>query len=111
VCDVLFIMFLSIIANPQQPSISIHGGDKTGEGITIVCSTFHTCPFRKPDIILTGTEGTNQINYEHIKDGLWKITLTRIGFVKSESLTIKCSVTYYDGKTVTATEVKSAQCK
>ncbi|XDV31919.1 hypothetical protein PO909_002843, partial [Leuciscus waleckii] len=97
-------------ASPQQPSINIYGGERTGGTITVICSTFHTCPYSKPDIILSGTEGTDQITEEEIKDGLWKITLTRTGVVKAERLTIKCSVTYHGVKTVTATEVKSAQC-
>ncbi|KAK7172115.1 hypothetical protein R3I93_004422 [Phoxinus phoxinus] len=97
-------------ASPPQPSISIHGGERTGDPITVACSTFHTCPYSKPNIILSGTEGADQTKEEHIKDGLWKITLTRKGVVKAESLTIKCSAAHHGGKTVTATEVKSAKC-
>ncbi|KAK7172118.1 hypothetical protein R3I93_004424 [Phoxinus phoxinus] len=97
-------------ASPQQPSISIYGGERTGEPITVACSTFHTCPYSKPNIILNGTEGTDQLKNEHIEDGLWKITLTRTGVVKSENVTIRCSVTHYGGITVTATNDKSAKC-
>ncbi|KAK7156780.1 hypothetical protein R3I94_006733 [Phoxinus phoxinus] len=97
-------------ASPQQPSISIYGGERTGDTIIVACSTFHTCPYSKPSIILNGTEGTDQLNNEHIKDGLWKITLTRTGVVKSENITIRCSVTHYGDITVTATNDKSAQC-
>jgi len=82
-----------------------------GDTITVACSTFHTCPYSKPNIILNGTEGTDQLDNEHIKDGLWKITLKRTSVVKTESLDIECSVTHHGGITVTATKVKSAQCK
>ncbi|XP_077063934.1 uncharacterized protein LOC143715922 isoform X2 [Siphateles boraxobius] len=99
-----------IDANPQQPRISIYGGERTGDTITVACSTFHTCPYSKPKIILNGIEGTDQLDNTHIGDGLWKITLTSKGFVKAERLTIKCSVTYYGDRTVTATKYKSAKC-
>ncbi|CAM4555654.1 unnamed protein product [Leuciscus chuanchicus] len=96
--------------SPQQPSISIYGGERTGDNITVICSTFHTCPYSKPNFILNGTEGFDHLDNEHIKDGLWKITLTRTGVVKAENLIIRCSVTYYGGKTVTTTSDKSAKC-
>ncbi|XP_067307724.1 sialic acid-binding Ig-like lectin 13 [Pseudorasbora parva] len=96
-------------ASPQQPSINIYGGEWMGETITITCSTFHTCPFSKPNIILNGTEGADQLDDEHINDGLWKITLTRTGIVQEESSTIECSVTHYGSITVTTTKSKSAQ--
>ncbi|KAL0174936.1 hypothetical protein M9458_030904, partial [Cirrhinus mrigala] len=57
--------------------IIIYGGERTGDTITVVCSTLHTCPYSKPNITLNGIEGTDQIDNEQIKDGLWKITLTR----------------------------------
>ncbi|KAL0174916.1 hypothetical protein M9458_030884, partial [Cirrhinus mrigala] len=50
--------------------ISIHGGDRTGDTITVECSTFHTCPYSRPSITLYGIEGNNQIRDEPIKDGL-----------------------------------------
>uniref|UniRef100_A0A8C1XAR0 Si:ch73-380l3.3 n=1 Tax=Cyprinus carpio TaxID=7962 RepID=A0A8C1XAR0_CYPCA len=86
-------------------------GERTGETITVVCSAFHTCPYSKPDIILNGIEGSDQIDNEHFKEGLWKITLTRTSVVKTESSTIECSVTYHGGITVTATKDVNAQCK
>ncbi|XDV31925.1 hypothetical protein PO909_002848 [Leuciscus waleckii] len=97
-------------ASPRQPNIIIYGGERTGDTITVACSTFHTCPYSKPDIILSGTEGSDHLDNDHLKDGLWKITLTRRSVVKAESLTIKCSVTHHGGKTVTTTKDKSAQC-
>ncbi|XP_067306344.1 uncharacterized protein [Pseudorasbora parva] len=97
-------------ASPQQPSLSIYGGDRMSDSITIVCSTAHTCPYSKPNIILRGIEGTDQLDNEHIKDGLWKITLTRTGVVQAESSTIECSVTHHGGLTVEAKQVKNAQC-
>ncbi len=104
-------MFLSIIESPEQPSISIYGGERTGDAITVVCSTFHTCPYSEPTINLYGIEGSDQNSDESFGDGLWKTILTRKGFVKAERSTIKCSVTHYGGITVTATEVKSAKCE
>ncbi|XP_073674441.1 sialoadhesin [Garra rufa] len=98
-------------ADPQLPSINIYGGEKTGETITIVCSAFHTCPYSKPTIILNGIEGSDEIDNEHFKDGLWKITRTRTGVVKTESLIIECSVTYHGEITVTATKDKNAQIR
>ncbi|CAM4555639.1 unnamed protein product [Leuciscus chuanchicus] len=95
--------------NPEPPSINIYGGERMGETITITCSTFHTCPYSKPDIILNGTEGTDQLDNDHLKDGLWKITLTRTSVVKAESSTIECSVIHHGGITVTATKSKSGQ--
>ncbi|XP_059369947.1 sialoadhesin-like [Carassius carassius] len=96
--------------SPQQPSIKIFGGDRTGDAITVVCSTFHTCPYSKPTITLNGIEGSDQIDNEHIKDGLWKSTLTRTGVVKTVHSIIECSVKHYGGITVTATKDKSAKC-
>uniref|UniRef100_A0A9J8C1D0 Ig-like domain-containing protein n=1 Tax=Cyprinus carpio carpio TaxID=630221 RepID=A0A9J8C1D0_CYPCA len=96
--------------SPQQPNISIYGGEKMGDTVTVICSTFHTCPYSKPTITLNGLEGSDQIDNEHIKDGLWKITLTRKGVVKAERLNIQCSVRHYGGITVTATKDKSAKC-
>ncbi|XP_051720143.1 sialoadhesin-like [Ctenopharyngodon idella] len=97
-------------ASPQQPSISIYGGERMGETITMTCSTFHTCPYSKPSIILKGPEGTDKLVNEHIKDGLWNITLTRTGVIETEISTIECSVTHHGGITVTATKDKSAKC-
>ncbi|XP_050957747.1 sialoadhesin-like isoform X2 [Labeo rohita] len=96
--------------SPQQPSILIYGGERTGDTITVVCSTLHTCPYSKPNITLNGIEGTDQIDNEQIKDGLWKITLTRTGVVKAEYLTIWCSITHYGGITVTAARNASSLC-
>ncbi|XP_058655411.1 uncharacterized protein LOC131554229 [Onychostoma macrolepis] len=101
---------IQVDASPQLPSISIYGGERTGDAITVVCSSFHTCPYSKPTITLNGIEGSDEIKDESIKDGLWKTTLTRTGVVKTERSTIQCSVTYYGGITVTATKEKSAEC-
>ncbi|XP_059371046.1 sialoadhesin-like [Carassius carassius] len=98
-------------ASPQQPSINIYGGERTGETITVVCSTFHTCPYSKPTITLNGIEGSDHIDNELFKNGLWKITLTRTSVVKTEGSTIECSVTYHGGITVTVTKDKNAQSR
>ncbi|XP_052432245.1 uncharacterized protein LOC127972633 isoform X2 [Carassius gibelio] len=97
-------------ATAQKPSISVYGGERTGDKVTVACSTFHTCPYSKPSITLNGIEGSDEIKDESVKDGLLKITLTRTGVVKAESTTIDCLVTHHGGITVTATEVKSSKC-
>ncbi|XP_058655132.1 uncharacterized protein LOC131554082 [Onychostoma macrolepis] len=97
-------------AQPQLPSIYIYGGERTGDTVTVTCSTFHTCPYRKPSITLKGIEGSDEIKDESVKGGLWKITLTRTGAIKAERSTIECSVTHYGDITVTATKDKSAEC-
>ncbi len=104
-------MCLYIIESPKQPSISIYGGERTGDTITVTCSTFHTCPYSKPTITLNGIEGSDHTDNEHFKDGLWKITLTRTGVVRTESLSIQCSVTHYGGIKVTARKDKRAECE
>ncbi|XP_073780076.1 uncharacterized protein si:ch73-380l3.3 isoform X2 [Danio rerio] len=96
-------------ARPQPPSINIYGGERPGETITVVCSAFHTCPYSKPNLILNGIEGSDQIDNEHIEGGLWKISLTRTGVAKAESSTTECSVTYYGGITVVTMKEKTAQ--
>ncbi|KAK9962508.1 hypothetical protein ABG768_007866 [Culter alburnus] len=95
---------------PEPPSINIYGGDRIGDTITVACSTLHSCPYSKPNIILNGIEGSDQLNSKHIKDGLWKITRTRTSVVKAERLSIRCSVTHYGGITVTVTKNKNAKC-
>ncbi|XP_051720101.1 sialoadhesin-like isoform X15 [Ctenopharyngodon idella] len=101
---------IHVDTSPQSPSLMIYGGDRTGDTITVACSTFHTCPYSKPNIILKGIEGSDQIKDVDINDGLWKTTLTRTGVVKAESSTIECSVTHHGGKTVKIKKDKSAQC-
>ncbi|XP_068069742.2 uncharacterized protein [Danio rerio] len=96
--------------DPKQPSIEIHGGDTMGESVTVICSTFHTCPYRKPAISLNGINGDDQTNDEHKGNGLWKTSLTRRGVVKTESLNFQCSVTYYGDRTASSSKYKSAKC-
>ncbi|KAL0174939.1 hypothetical protein M9458_030907, partial [Cirrhinus mrigala] len=50
--------------------ISVYGGEKMGDTITVECSTFHTCPYSKPTITLKGIEGSDKTKDESIKDGL-----------------------------------------
>uniref|UniRef100_A0A8C1XD93 Ig-like domain-containing protein n=1 Tax=Cyprinus carpio TaxID=7962 RepID=A0A8C1XD93_CYPCA len=101
---------IQVDASPEKPSISIYGGEKMGDTVTVTCSTFHTCPYSEPTITLNGIEGSDKIDNEHIKDGLWKITQTRKGVVKSERLTIQCSVRHYGDREVTAMTVINAKC-
>ncbi|XP_073671657.1 sialoadhesin-like [Paramisgurnus dabryanus] len=96
--------------NPQHPIINISGGLKTGDSITVACYTLHTCPFRKPNIVLKGIEGSDKIDDVDIKTGQWKTTLTRTGVVKTESLDIECTVTHHGGITTRATKSQSAKC-
>ncbi|XP_073671662.1 uncharacterized protein [Paramisgurnus dabryanus] len=95
--------------NPQQPIIKIDGGAKTGDSITVACYTLHTCPYRKPNIILKGIEGSDKINDVDM-NGQWKTTLTRTGVVKAERSDIECSVTHHGGITTRATKSQSAKC-
>jgi len=82
-----------------------------GDAITVECATFPTCPYSKPTITLNGIAGSDKIKDESIKDGLLKITLTRTGVVRAESLTVTCSVTHYGGIKATATEVERSKCE
>ncbi|RXN08939.1 sialoadhesin-like isoform X2 [Labeo rohita] len=76
-------------ASPPQPSIKIYGGLWIGDTITIVCSTFHTCPYSKPNITLNNIEGSDETDNEHVEDGLWKFTLTRTSVTNAENMTIE----------------------
>ncbi|XP_073719469.1 sialoadhesin-like [Misgurnus anguillicaudatus] len=96
--------------NPQQPIINISGGAKTGDRITVACYTYHTCPYRKPNIILKGIEGPDKIDNVDIKNGQWKTTLTRTGVVKAERSNIECTVTHHGGIKRTSTKSQSAKC-
>ncbi|XP_065138321.1 sialoadhesin-like [Paramisgurnus dabryanus] len=96
--------------NPPQPIINISGGLKTGDNITVACFTYHTCPYRKPNIILKGIEGSNKTDDVDNKNGQWKTTLTRTGVVKAERLDIECTVTHHGGRTARATKSQSAKC-
>nr|XP_055053796.1 sialoadhesin-like [Misgurnus anguillicaudatus] len=96
--------------NPQQPIINISGGLKTGDSITVACYTLHTCPYSKPNIILKGIEGSDNVDDVDIKNCQWKITLTRTGVVKAERSDIECTVTHHGGITTRATKSQSAKC-
>nr|XP_055053810.1 uncharacterized protein LOC129438940 [Misgurnus anguillicaudatus] len=96
--------------NPQQPIINISGGLKIGDNITVACYTLHTCPYSKPNIILKGIEGSDNVDDVDIKNGQWKITLTRTGVVKAERSDIECTVTHHGGRTTRATKSQSAKC-
>ncbi|XDV31911.1 hypothetical protein PO909_002836 [Leuciscus waleckii] len=96
--------------SPPQPSINIYGGERTGDTITVICSTFHTCPYSKPDIILNGTEGTDQLDNDHLKDGLKtlsgldRVTYSNITFLGSKDdhgKKLSCTAEY-SGKDFTA---------
>ncbi|XP_056330056.1 Schwann cell myelin protein-like [Danio aesculapii] len=97
-------------ASPQLPSISISGGEKMGDKITVTCSASHTCPYSKPNIILNGIEGSDQINDYCSSDGQCRSTLTRSGVVKAENTTFQCSVTHHGGTTMTAKKIQSSEC-
>ncbi|XP_065138315.1 sialoadhesin-like [Paramisgurnus dabryanus] len=96
--------------NPQQPIINIYGGLKISDNITVACYTYHTCPYSKPNIILKGIEGSDQIDDVDIKHGQWKTTRTRTGVVKAEHLDIECIVKHHGGITTRATKSQSAKC-
>ncbi|XP_065136645.1 sialoadhesin-like [Paramisgurnus dabryanus] len=96
--------------NPQQPIINISGGAKIRDSITVECYTLHTCPYRKPNIILRGIEGSDKIDDVPMENGRWKTTLTRTGVVKAERSDIECTVTHHGGITTRATKSQSANC-
>nr|XP_055053174.1 sialoadhesin-like [Misgurnus anguillicaudatus] len=96
--------------HPPQPTINIYGGEKTGDSITVTCFTFHTCPYSKPNIVLNGIEGSDEVDDSEIKNGLWKTTLTRTGVVKAERSDIECTVTHHGGITTRATKNKNSAC-
>ncbi|XP_056330538.1 sialoadhesin-like [Danio aesculapii] len=95
---------------PQLPSISISGGEKMGDKITVTCSASHTCPYSKPNITLNGIEGSDRTNEECSEDGQCRNTLTRTGVVKTEKTTFECSVTHHGGINTSAAKDKSALC-
>ncbi|KAI7801204.1 putative sialoadhesin-like, partial [Triplophysa rosa] len=95
--------------SPQEPTIKVYGGARTGETITVTCETYHTCPYSKPNIAMSGIEGSDQI-HDIFGNGLWKIMLTRTGVVKAEHSNIECTVTHYGGITARATKSQSAKC-
>ncbi|XP_056612038.1 sialoadhesin-like [Triplophysa dalaica] len=96
-------------ASPEKPTINVNGGVRTGDNITVTCETYHTCPYSKPNITLSGIEGSDKIQ-DIFGKGQWKITLTRTGVVKAEHLDIECIVTHYGGITASATKSQSAKC-
>ncbi|XP_056330537.1 sialoadhesin-like [Danio aesculapii] len=95
---------------PQLPSISISGGEKMGDKITVTCSASHMCPYSKPNITLNGIEGSDRTNEECSEDGQCRITLTRTGVVKAENTVFECSVTHHGGINTSAAKDKSALC-
>ncbi|XP_073780297.1 uncharacterized protein [Danio rerio] len=95
---------------PQLPSITISGGEKMGEKITVTCSASHTCPYSKPNITLTDIEGSDEINEECNEDGQCRITLTRSGVIKAENTVFECLVTHHGGINTSAAKDKSALC-
>ncbi|XP_073780069.1 sialic acid-binding Ig-like lectin 12 isoform X2 [Danio rerio] len=101
---------IRVDARPQLPSISIFGGEKMGDKITVTCSASHTCPYSIPRIILNGIEGSDQTNGDCSSDGQCRIALTRTAVVKAENTTFECSVTHDGGTTVTATKRQSSEC-
>uniref|UniRef100_A0A8C1ZHG7 Uncharacterized protein n=1 Tax=Cyprinus carpio TaxID=7962 RepID=A0A8C1ZHG7_CYPCA len=97
--------------SPQLPSISIFGGERTGDAITVVCSGFHTCPYSKPTITLNGLEGSDQIKDESIKDGLKthsglnRVTYSHITFLGAKDdhgKKLICTANFSGGKVTTS---------
>ncbi|XP_073780301.1 sialoadhesin-like [Danio rerio] len=101
---------IHVNTHPQPPSISISGGEKMGDKITVTCSASHTCPYSEPNITLNGIEGSDEINEECSKDGQCRITLTRSGVIKAENTVFECSVTHHGGINTSAAKDKSALC-
>ncbi|XP_072547732.1 uncharacterized protein [Salminus brasiliensis] len=95
----------------QDPSLQIIGGINIGDTISVQCSTYHTCPYNKPTLTLSGIEGINdRVENTHIGDGKYQITLKRDGVVRAVSQRVQCSVIHYGGCSATATRTHTAKC-
>ncbi|KAL6471396.1 hypothetical protein MHYP_G00200460 [Metynnis hypsauchen] len=102
---------IHIETSAQAPSIDIYGGNQIGETITVQCSTYHTCPYRKPTLTLSGIEGTDgRPEHTYIGSGTWKITLKRVGIVKSDNYRVDCVVRHPGGLSASATRTHTATC-
>ncbi|XP_036420051.1 sialic acid-binding Ig-like lectin 9 [Colossoma macropomum] len=100
-----------IETSAPAPSIDIFGGNQIGQQITVQCSTYHTCPHRKPTLTLSGIEGTqDRLEHTDIGGGTWKITLIRNGIVKSDNHRVDCVVRHPGGLSASATKTHTATC-
>ncbi|KAK3560905.1 hypothetical protein QTP86_022883 [Hemibagrus guttatus] len=110
----LDIILYGMVAFPQKPIVDIFGGNSIGDSITVRCKTYHTCPYNKPSLSLSGIEkkfGTaDSLESEDHGDGNWKITLTRVGVVRAERQNIQCSVRHSGGLSASTTKTHSAKC-
>uniref|UniRef100_A0A8B9K8M2 Immunoglobulin subtype domain-containing protein n=1 Tax=Astyanax mexicanus TaxID=7994 RepID=A0A8B9K8M2_ASTMX len=84
-----------------------------GDTVSVQCSTYHTCPYNKPTISLSGINNkvgtSDQVENRAIGDGKYRITLTRRGVVQAETKsTLKFTAKASDnGKDITCrTEIK-----
>ncbi|XP_047676768.1 uncharacterized protein LOC113643674 isoform X2 [Tachysurus fulvidraco] len=104
---------IHIDSYPQDPIVTISGGQKIGDSITVQCRTYHTCPYRRPSLSLSGIEKksrTDELKDEDYGYGKWEITLTRVGVVLAERNNIQCSVTHSGGLSAVTTTTHNAQC-
>ncbi|GAA6111868.1 uncharacterized protein LOC113643680 [Tachysurus ichikawai] len=108
-----FSTLIHIDSYPQDPIVTISGGKRLGDSITVQCKTYHTCPYKRPSLSLSGIEKkprTDELKDEDIGDGKWEITLTRVGVIWAESNNIQCSVTHSGGVSGVTTTKHNAQC-
>ncbi|XP_053543544.1 uncharacterized protein LOC108277733 isoform X2 [Ictalurus punctatus] len=99
----------------DKPIVSISGGYKIGESITVQCTTQHSCPYKPPSLSLTGIDkkpgAEDRLTNNVISsDGTWQIRLTREGIVQSERHTFLCSVRHRGGPSESTTKIHIAQC-
>uniref|UniRef100_A0A3B1KH15 Ig-like domain-containing protein n=1 Tax=Astyanax mexicanus TaxID=7994 RepID=A0A3B1KH15_ASTMX len=112
VIDTLLIFIVS--ASAQTPSLQITGGANIGDTVSVQCSTYHTCPYNKPTISLSGINNkvgtSDKVENRDIGDGKYRITLTRRGVVQAESQGVTCTVTHPGGLSASAFKEHTAKC-
>ncbi|KAF4086305.1 hypothetical protein AMELA_G00104220, partial [Ameiurus melas] len=106
---------IHVKSTADKPSVSISGGYKIGESITVQCTTRHSCPYSPPSLSLTGIDkkpgAEDRLKNSLIRsDGTWEIRLTREGIVQSERHTFLCSVRHRGGLSESTTIIHTAQC-
>ncbi|XP_060744036.1 uncharacterized protein LOC132857929 [Tachysurus vachellii] len=104
---------IQIDSYPQNPIVTISGGKRIGDSITIQCRTYHMCPYKSPSLSLRGIEKkstADKLKDEVYGNGKWEITLTRVGVVLAERNNIQCSVTHSGGVSAVTTTTHNAQC-
>ncbi|KAF5906252.1 hypothetical protein DAT39_004024, partial [Clarias magur] len=94
-----------------KPEVTIFGGYKIGQSITLQCKTNYPCPDDPPSLRLSGIRKTND-NLERSSTGVgtWTITLSHYGVLESENIEVICSVTHSNGLSASTTKTHNAAC-